>query len=316
MNHTRTGKIARLPKAVREVLSDRLEQGETAAELLAWLNGLACVQAALAENFGGRPITEQNLSDWRAGGHQDWLQHEQARLLVAELTERNGDLTQAAHQEDISDHLAQRLAVELIRLSQLLLESEPDPVKRWERACSVNRELSRLRRDNHRAALLRLDARRLALEENEPRLDKMNRQGHEERTRRISPHQSQLVLADLECAQYRRSRPASENHPTQAIPHPEPQAPCPEPVPSPLAPNPAPSCLPTPPEDASPADSQVTPTPAESPESPESPESIKSTPPNQSNPEPTPEIAPHPAKSRPSRRPKPLSPDQTTPLEP
>ena len=82
MNHTRTGKIARLPVEVREVLGDRLQAGEPAATLVNWLNSLLCVQKVLQQYFGSRLITEQNLSEWRSGGHQDWLRQEQARLLI------------------------------------------------------------------------------------------------------------------------------------------------------------------------------------------------------------------------------------------
>ena len=65
---TRTGKIARLPKVIREELNVRLENGESGKELLAWLNGLPEVQKVIAEQFGGKVVRKQNLSDWRQGG--------------------------------------------------------------------------------------------------------------------------------------------------------------------------------------------------------------------------------------------------------
>jgi len=73
MNTTRVGKIGRLPKAVRDVLGDRLEAGEPGGVLVAWLNSLTSVQEVLADYFGGRPISERNLSEWRQGGHEEWL---------------------------------------------------------------------------------------------------------------------------------------------------------------------------------------------------------------------------------------------------
>ncbi len=68
---TRIGKIARLPHALRETLNRRLQDGEPGTELVAWLNGLPAVKQALAKDFGGRPITEQNLSEWRQRGYGD-----------------------------------------------------------------------------------------------------------------------------------------------------------------------------------------------------------------------------------------------------
>jgi hypothetical protein len=43
------------------------------------------------------------------------------------------------------------LAAELARLAATFLEKETDPEKRWQRLREVHRELSQLRRDDHRA---------------------------------------------------------------------------------------------------------------------------------------------------------------------
>ena len=60
---TRLGKIARLPRAVREQLNHRLADGEMGKRLVEWLNTLPVVHAVLTAEFGGRAINEQNLSD-------------------------------------------------------------------------------------------------------------------------------------------------------------------------------------------------------------------------------------------------------------
>src|SRR6266446_3873145 len=87
MNLTRNGKIARLPLAVRQELNRRLDEGEQGKELVAWLNGLPEVQAILAAEFGGKPIREQNLSEWKQGGYRDWL----AKREALEVAERLGE---------------------------------------------------------------------------------------------------------------------------------------------------------------------------------------------------------------------------------
>ena len=52
---TRNGKIARLPRAVR----DRLADGEPGKALVTWLNGLPEVVAVLDRDFGDHGSTEQ-----------------------------------------------------------------------------------------------------------------------------------------------------------------------------------------------------------------------------------------------------------------
>jgi hypothetical protein len=69
----RRGKIARLPRDIREQLNTRLDDGEDADQILSWLNALPAVQKAIATHFNGQPISPQNLSAWRKGGFQEWL---------------------------------------------------------------------------------------------------------------------------------------------------------------------------------------------------------------------------------------------------
>jgi len=101
---TRNGKIARLPPSlqrkvlvagkergkleIREQLNTRLADGEPgeplgigaggksrkeASRLVEWLNSNPDVMKVMAEQFEGRPITDNNLSEWRAGGFEEWL---------------------------------------------------------------------------------------------------------------------------------------------------------------------------------------------------------------------------------------------------
>jgi hypothetical protein len=142
MSITRIGKIGRLPKSIRDDLGRRIEDGEPGKELVKWLNGLSGVQRVLKEQFGGRAVTEQNLSEWKQGGHPEWLRQEETRSLVSKLTEQSDDLDEAADGQEISDRYASVLAVELIRQAMTRLEKETDPEKRWLIICEVHRELS------------------------------------------------------------------------------------------------------------------------------------------------------------------------------
>ncbi len=113
MSITHIGKIGRLPKCTRDELGHRIEDGEPGKELVKWLNGEPGVQEILKEQFGGRLITEQNLSEWKQTGHPEWLRHEKTRVLVSNLTEQHDNLEEAADGMEISDRIAGVLAVEL-----------------------------------------------------------------------------------------------------------------------------------------------------------------------------------------------------------
>jgi hypothetical protein len=151
MGITHIGKIGRLPKCTRDELGHRIEDGEPGKELVKWLNGLSGVQSVLKEQFGGRAVTEQNLSEWKQGGHQDWLRQEETRSLVSKLTEQSDDLDEAADGMEISDRYAGVLSVEFVALTKKLLEEKTDTKERWQCLREVFRELTQLRRDDHRA---------------------------------------------------------------------------------------------------------------------------------------------------------------------
>jgi hypothetical protein len=69
---SRTGKIARLPLAIREQVNTRLQQGDTSRSIADWLNSEPSVKPILDHDFKGRPITENNVNQWRKGGFQEW----------------------------------------------------------------------------------------------------------------------------------------------------------------------------------------------------------------------------------------------------
>jgi hypothetical protein len=148
---TRVGKIARLPKEIREELNERLENGEQGKELVGWLNGLPEVKKTLAGQFGGSPVTECNLTDWKQGGYQDWLRQAEACDLVRDLMEKGGELGKAADGTAIGDRLASVLAAEFIRVVQMSLSQEGGPEERWSRLQKLLQAVSRLRRDDHAA---------------------------------------------------------------------------------------------------------------------------------------------------------------------
>ena len=103
MNITRNGKIARLPKVVREELNRRLSDGEPGKELVTWLNDLPEVQRIVTTEFGRRAVREQNLSEWKQGGYEEWLRQQEALELVRNLSAETDDL-KAVTSEPLSEN--------------------------------------------------------------------------------------------------------------------------------------------------------------------------------------------------------------------
>jgi hypothetical protein len=147
---TRVGKIGRLPLRIREELGRRIEDGVPGNEIVPWLNGQAEVQAVLAKYFAGRPINEQNLSDWRQAGHVDWLRLQEQRAWAGGLTEEAEELAKMTGDNDLTDVLTMMLAVQIGQIGAQLADPSGDLQERWKRLREVNRELSVLRRDQDR----------------------------------------------------------------------------------------------------------------------------------------------------------------------
>ncbi len=163
---THIGKIGRLDSDTRHVLSVRLENGEPHKSLVAWLNSLPEVQEKLKFWFEGRPITEQNLSEWKQHGHQEWLRLQETRQLARQLTEDAETLEVDTDGDLLSDKLAVMVTAELGRLMATLLEDEKlDVETKWKRLKEIHRELSQLRRDDHRAAKVKLARKQREAEE-------------------------------------------------------------------------------------------------------------------------------------------------------
>lgn len=69
---TRRGKIARLPRNLRDELCHRLADGQGGAEILSWINAQPAAVTMLAKYFKGEKINDANLSAWRTGGYREW----------------------------------------------------------------------------------------------------------------------------------------------------------------------------------------------------------------------------------------------------
>jgi hypothetical protein len=160
MNQTHNGKIGRLPKAVQEQLNRRIQNGEKGRGLVAWLNSLPEVQAILAAEFDGKPIREQNLSEWRKHGYKKWLWRQEALEMAQEMAAETGEF-QPAGAPPLTDQMAAWVTVRYLMAVRKLAEKnnagEPD--------LKVLREFLRdvvaVRRGDHSAARLKIEQERL-----------------------------------------------------------------------------------------------------------------------------------------------------------
>jgi len=159
-SRTRIGKIARLPKEVREQLNRRLQDGEPGETLLDWLNALPKVQKILAAQFGGRPISKQNLSEWKQGGYRDWERAEEDRLRVERITKQAAQLGASEEESPLSERLAAVLLVELAGTFEELKDESPPLSERWQCLRQMLREVAQVRREDNRAARLRIEKER------------------------------------------------------------------------------------------------------------------------------------------------------------
>ena len=106
----RIGKIARLPRLIRSELNSRLQDGQEGKQIVLWLNSLPEVKALLAQSFDARPINEQNLSDWRQRGYEEWLARQDLFAQARQLAADRQELQSVAPGCSFTDHLADALA--------------------------------------------------------------------------------------------------------------------------------------------------------------------------------------------------------------
>ena len=153
----RNGKIARLPREIRNQLNQRLDDGESGETLLPWLNGLPEVQAVLTRQFAGVPLSKQNLHDWRTGGFAEWQARQEMLADARELSADAADVADATN-AGLSDDLATVLAA---RYASALAAWDGRPTEEFQQQLKILRSLCRdiaeLRRGDHRLAQQQLE---------------------------------------------------------------------------------------------------------------------------------------------------------------
>ena len=162
---TRNGKIARLPREIRDELNRRLQNGGQGGPLLAWLNSLPDVSAVLAREFGGVAISKQNLCEWRAGGFAEWQARQETLDQARELAADAHEIT-AVTDGRLTDHLATVLTVRYASALAGWNGEVTDEFRKKLRAMrGLCQDIVELRRGDHSGARLKMEQDRLGREQ-------------------------------------------------------------------------------------------------------------------------------------------------------
>lgn len=199
---TRNGKIARLPRAIRDELNRRLDNGEQGVQLVNWLNGVPEVREVLRKEFDGRPINEVNLTDWKNGGFLDWQAQQEALALMQELKSNSEEFAKVMPgelAEPLTTAIVAQYAAAVYRSNTNTTE---EPSARVRRLGKSLRDLDRLRRREQARERIEIQREWLELERartkyqpspNSPEAREAERQIHLKRAEQVKQ-----MLADLD----------------------------------------------------------------------------------------------------------------------
>src|SRR5512133_483000 len=119
----RTGKIARLPRKLRDLINELLSDGLPYAEI---------IQRLKESSDPPLPydISEKNLSNWHTGGFQDWERHQDRMDLMATKFDSAMDLAQTTEPHKLQELSLQLAAVRMCEFLSDMAIADPqtDPL--------------------------------------------------------------------------------------------------------------------------------------------------------------------------------------------
>ncbi len=135
-NNKRNGKIAKLPRALRDRINQAIDLGQSATSIAQHLNQLPEVKAMLNAHFEGKPISQQNLSEWKAGGYRDWQLRQELVLQHQEFTADVQELGRTAH--GMADALFGMVTFDYARLIKNKDKETPESFEKKRKALSAS----------------------------------------------------------------------------------------------------------------------------------------------------------------------------------
>ena len=153
----RNGKIARLPRALRDRINLALYNRYPAKDLAQALNQMPEVKAVMAQSFSSRPLRPQNISEWKQGGYRDWLHHRQILEQQSELAADAKDLSDTAN--GLPDSLFGMLT---LNYAHLMMNRDQETAEEFEKK---RKELSLVSQDISRIHRCHINTRRVKVQE-------------------------------------------------------------------------------------------------------------------------------------------------------
>lgn len=154
---TRNGKIARLPKPIRDRLNQQIQDGVPGKDLARWLGSLQEVQDVLLQQFNARQITEQNISEWKQGGYQDWLKHQERRDWVRRISDEAEDVAEDAGVMLWMERVGAMFEIVLGKVVEQQLQQTSENPEQMGELITLSRELARHRQLSQEAARWRTE---------------------------------------------------------------------------------------------------------------------------------------------------------------
>ena len=157
--HKRNGKIARLPKTLRDKINQYIDDGRTYPQIIKELGDDA------------KDLKPKHFSEWRKGGYEDYLRHQQWRDQLRILRENGSDMSGLTDGPKFQETLIQIALTEIFRVLQDH-ELKPDSlnyIRLFNALARLNREALGLRKYNdhlakEQAQLKQLDLNRELVE--------------------------------------------------------------------------------------------------------------------------------------------------------
>lgn len=153
-----TGKISRLPDAIREQLNIRLDNGEVATTILKWLNSLPEVRDILKREFKGRPIDKRNLCEYRKRAFRKW----QIRRDALRFSSQFPDLELGPNSPQLLDRFVQWATLRMAAAAEASAPAE-DPQQELRELRLFLADIIPLRRSELISRRIRLEEQRLQM---------------------------------------------------------------------------------------------------------------------------------------------------------
>jgi hypothetical protein len=155
--YNRNGKIAHLPRHLRDRINLALYNRCPAKDLARALNQMPEVQSVMAQYFNARPLISQNIYEWKQGGYRDWLHHRQILEQQRELTADAKDLSNTAN--GLPDSL---FGILTLNYAGLLMNRDTQTPEEFEKK---RKELSLVSQDISRMHRCHINTRRVEVQE-------------------------------------------------------------------------------------------------------------------------------------------------------